>query len=305
MLKRLLLAAVLVALGTGPTLADQRVTLGWGRLFSNDQIGDGKDRWRSGSYSVSRVRGISWQGALPSGFGEVLEFRGHSSVIAPANLIRPAPLDRRYAGTLSFGLHSHFAWQGAEVALGGDLVLTGPQTGVSGFQDWMHDRLGLGGPSRVVTDNQIGNGIYPTIVGEMGRNIDLGEVGQIRPFVEARAGVETLLRIGGDLTIGKLGRDDLMLRDVTTGQRYRAVEGDRDEAFSLTLGGDVAHVMDSALLPDGDAVTLSNDRYRLRAGLHWQGKKAASFYGVSYLSPEFEEQPQGQFVGALSLNLRF
>lgn len=305
MLKRLLLAAVLAALATGPAKAEDRVTLGWGRLFSNDQLGDGRDRWRSGAYSVSRVRGPSWAGQLPGSFGEILEFRGHSSIITPSSLQRPAATDRRYAGLLSFGLHSHFAWKGAEMALGGDLVFSGPQTGVGGFQNWMHERLGMEGASTAVLDDQIGNAVYPTLVGEMGRSFALGSAVQARPFVEARAGVETLLRIGGDITIGDLGRDDLMLRDVTTGQRYRAVEGDRDNGISLTMGGDLAQVFDSALLPDGGAATLSDQRYRLRAGLHWQGKKAAGFYGVSYLSPEFEEQPQGQFVGALSLNLRF
>jgi hypothetical protein len=39
--------------------------------------------------------------------------------------------------------------------------------------------------------------------------------------------------------------------------------------------------------------------------VHWQGKKASAFYGLSYLGREFEEQPQGQVVGALNLNLKF
>lgn len=297
--------AALAALLVQPARAEERVTLGWGRMFSNDQIGDGEDRWRSGSYTVSRVRGPGWQGALPQRFGEILEFRGHSSIIAPENLIRPGARDRRYAGILSFGLHSHFDWKGAEVALGGDLVFTGPQTGVGGFQDWVHHRLGISGPSQRVLDDQIGNAVYPTLVGEMGRSFALGELGEARPFIEVRAGVESLVRVGGDITLGRFGRDDLMLRDVTTGQRYRAVEGDRDQGFSLTLGGDVAHVFDSALLPAGGAVTMSEDRVRLRAGLHWQGKKAAAFTGLSYLSPEFDEQGEGQTLGALSLNLRF
>jgi hypothetical protein len=71
------------------------------------------------------------------------------------------------------------------------------------------------------------------------------------------------------------------------------------------MGGDLAHVFDSALLPSGGAVTAEKDRYRLRAGLQWQGKRASTFYGVSYLSREFVQQPEGQLVGALSLNLRF
>jgi hypothetical protein len=42
--------------------AQDRVTLGWGRMFTNDVFGDGKDRWKTGSYTVSRIRGASWDG---------------------------------------------------------------------------------------------------------------------------------------------------------------------------------------------------------------------------------------------------
>ena len=72
------LAALPVLLGT-PAMAEERVTLGWGRIFTNDQIGDGKDRWRTGSYTVSRVRGPSWQGHAGHGFGDILELRGKGS----------------------------------------------------------------------------------------------------------------------------------------------------------------------------------------------------------------------------------
>lgn len=304
MLKRLLMAAGLAVIATAG-LAQDRVTLGWGRVFTNDQIGDGRDRWRSGSYSVSRVRGPSWHGYEAAGFGDILELRGLAAVIAPDNLTTPVPTDRRYAGLLAFGLNTHFGWAGNEVALGGELAFTGPQTGIGRFQEWAHELGGMTPPSPAVLGNQLGNRVYPGVNVEIGRSFAFGDSLQARPFVAAQAGVETLLRVGGDITIGQLGRQDLMLRDVTTGTRYRAVEGARREGISLTLGGDLAHVVDTALLPSGGAVTASDDRYRLRAGLHWQGKRASTFYGVSYLSREFEEQPEGQVVGALSLNFRF
>ena len=52
-------------------------------------------------------------------------------------------------------------------------------------------------------------------------------------------------------------------------------------------------------------VTLTDLRTRLRAGLHWQGKKHHLFYGVTYLSEEFEMQYEGQVVGAIRLDFRF
>ncbi len=294
---------LMLAALTAPAVAEDRVTLGWGRLFTNDALGDAKDRWRTGAYTVSRVRGYRWSGDLPTQPGELLEFRGHAETIAPIHLDKPAKSDRRYAALLSLGMHSHFGWKGNEVSLGADLVFSGPQTGISRFQGFIHGMLGL--PKPQVTDNQIGNAVYPTLVAELGRSIAMGDNASFRPFVEAQAGLETFVRVGGDLVIGRLGQDDLMLRQSSTGQRYRAVEGTRDQTLSFVLGGDIAQVFDSHLLPQGEDATLSDSRSRLRAGVHWQGKKASAFYGVSYLGPEFDEQPQGQVVGALNLNLKF
>jgi hypothetical protein len=303
MIKALLAATAFVMALAAPVAAEPRVTLGWGRLFANDALGDGRDRWRTGSYTVSRIRGTSWSGDLPATPGEILEFRMRADTIAPASLTDPAPADRRYAGALSFGLHTHFAWQGAEVSLGADLVFTGPQTGLGSFQSGIHDLLGL--PKPLVLDDQIGDAVYPGLVAEVGRSFDFGDNMRVRPFIEARSGVESLLRVGGDLVIGQFGRGDLMLRDVATGLCYRGAQGNPTQGVSLVLGADTARVFDSALLPAGGAVTMSEQRDRLRAGVNWQGKRTSVFYGVTYLSPEFEEQDEGQVLGAINLSLRF
>ena len=303
MFKALLAAGIVCAALTLPALAEERVTLGWGRLFTNDALGDAHDRWRTGAYTVSRVRGYSWSADRAEQFGDILEFRARGETIAPVNLSRPAADDRRYAEMLSFGLHTHFDWRGNEVSLGGDLVIIGPQTGISKFQSFVHNLLNM--PKPQVAGNEIGNAVYPTLVAELGRTVALGGNASLRPFVEAQVGLETFVRVGGDLVIGKLGRDDLMLRDPGTGQRYRAVQGNREPALSFVVGGDIAQVFDSKLLPSGESATLSDTRSRLRAGVHWQGKKASAFYGLSYLGPEFDQQLEGQVVGALNLNLQF
>lgn len=51
-----------------------------------------------------------------------------------------------------------------------------------------------------------------------------------------------------------------MLRDSTTGQRYRAVTCDRVEGMNLTLGGDIARVYDSDCFLAEDAATVSHSR---------------------------------------------
>jgi hypothetical protein len=284
--------------------AEDQVVLGWGRLFNNDALGDMQDRWHTGSYTVSQMRGTAWRGTLPSRPFELWEIKAEGAIVAPADLIYPAPDDRRYAGVLTFGLHSQFDLQGYETNIGADLVMTGPQTGVSAFQNAIHNALGLTSGDASY-DTQIDNGFYPTISGEIGRNFALGQGVTLRPFASAAAGVETWARIGGDLTIGHFGEGAVMLRDDTTGQRYRAVEGDRVTGFSFLAGADLAMVWNSALLPEGGAAVLSDTRDRVRLGMQWQGKTNAVFYGLTYLGPEFDTQPEGQVVGSLNVQLQF
>ncbi|MDQ2067410.1 DUF2219 family protein [Xinfangfangia sp. CPCC 101601] len=291
-----------LALGSGaPAQAQERVSLGWGRLFSNDALGDGADRWRSASYTVSHLRGPLWSGSRPD-FGEILEYRLRSEFISPENLTLGAAGDRRYAGVLTLGLHTHFEMAGLETSLGVDVAITGPQSGMSRLHDGLHDLLDM--PRPMVAADQIPDDAHPTLVAEIGRDIAFGAA-TLRPFAEAQAGLESFVRIGFDLAIGSYGRGALMLREQSTGQRYRAIKGNPDPGLTLTLGGDVAHVFDSALLPKGGAAVLRDRRERLRAGLAWQGEHRAIFLGLTWLGKEFVGQRESQVVGSLSLNLTF
>ncbi len=292
----------LAMLAAAPACSADRSILGWGRLFTNDFIGDGQDRWRSGSYTISQVRGQTWGGTLPP-FGEILEYRLQTQIIAAADLANPSAADRRYAGVLSFGVHSHFSLGGAEASLGADLVVTGPQTGVGGFQSWAHGLAGAPGPGGL--DQQISNGFHPTLGAELGKTFTFSNNTSIRPFGELRAGDETLLRVGGDLVIGGFATGSLMLRDTVTGQRYRAIEGDGAPGFSFVLGADVAAVASSVYLPGSDPLELSKTRTRARAGVYWQGDRFDLFYGLTWASREFETQPEGQTLGSLNLRIRF
>lgn len=286
-----------------PLAAQERTTLGWGRLLTNDAIGDGEDRWRTGSYVLSWVRGPEWTGALPGQPGAILEFRLRAETIAPADLITPAVLDRRYVGALTLGVHTHFETRGIESSLGLDAVIIGPQTGISDIHGDLHDLLGLATPT--VFGTQIGNDVLPTVTAEFGRTLEIGPQARLRPFVEMQAGAETLLRIGGDVTFGSFGDGALMIRDSTTGQRYRGTGIGGADGFSLTMGADLAEVYDSAFFQTGDPITPSDSRARARIGMHWQGGQNEVFYGLTWLGEEFEEQPEGQVLGAINLRLRF
>lgn len=308
MMRRTLLGGLtaLLTLAT-PALAegwfDQRETLGFGRLFTNDYFGDGKDRWRTGSYVISLMRGPEWDGKLPEGFGDLLEYRLRTELIAPDKLNRTVPDDRRYVGAASLGVHTHFARNMTEFSLGADAVFVGEQTGLGEFQKDFHDRVDA--PAVEILDDQLDNNIYLTGLAEVGQVYRLQDNLSVRPFVEAQAGVETLLRIGGDLHWGLIGQNDLWARDVTTGQRYRATVHDDGFGVALTLGGDIAYVADSAYLPNDGSVKLNDSRHRLRAGMTVQGLGPSVFYGLTYLGEEFEEQDEGQLLGSIRVNFRF
>lgn len=297
-----LFLATFFALAGHDSHAAERATLGWGRLFTNDALGDMKDRWRTGSYVVSLLRGPEGTRALPSRPGELLEFRFRSEVIAPANLVGAAPGDRHYAGILAAGLHTHFTRAGLEGSAGVDLVAVGPRTGVSRFQSTAHRIVGMERP--LVVDDQLPDRVYPTLTAELGRVFRVSDSASLRPFAEVVAGAETLARVGADVLIGRAGQGDLRLRDVVTGQRYAA--GARSgTGFGLSLGGDVARVWSSNFLPPDSGPAATGTRTRLRAGLAWNGTRSSVFYGLTWLGKEFEGQPDGQLLGSLRLHVRF
>ncbi|AXI47790.1 DUF2219 domain-containing protein [Sulfitobacter sp. SK012] len=296
------LMASLVALS--PAQAEDRSRLGYGRMFTNDYFGDGKDRWRTGSISSSRVWGPTWQGQVPQGFGELIELRLSAEVLAPDNLETPDVGDRPYAGSITIGAHTHFGWNGFDMSTGADLVLTGSGTGLGSLQREFHELFGMQVPSDEVLDNQI-SGIDPTLVVEMARTLDLSDQVTLRPFLEGRAGAETFVRAGFDLTLGNIGQGELLIRENTTGQRYRVIQNSDNGGFSFVVGADMAQVAKSIYLPEDQGFDLTGSRDRVRAGVHWQGDSASAFYGLTWLGKEFEGQDDDQVVGSIRVNFRF
>ena len=298
------LALAALTMLTVPLAVQASDRLGQGWLLTNDILGDTHDRWQTGSFASSRVWGSMPGGALPRGVGDVLEFRFGGQVVSPENIARPAPGDRPFAGVLSFGLHTHFARGATHFALGGDIVVTGPQTGLDDFQGALHDVLGGNDIGDQVRRRQVSNDVNPTLVGEVGHVLDLGGA-RLRPFVEGRWGVETLMRAGVDLTIGTFGARGLMVRDVVSGHRYDVVSTP-GPGTSFIIGADTAHVFDSELLRAGRGVELTDARNRVRAGINWEGARGTSlFYGLTWLGEEFEAQREGQIVGSMRLRLNF
>lgn len=287
-----------------PAGATERVKLGQNIMWTNDFFADGRDRWRSGSITAGLAFGPEWGGSLPTQPGEILELRLLLETMSPANITTPAAGDRPFAGHLSVGVHSHFQQKGYEVALGADLSMIGPQTRLDRAQSDLHRMLGMDEVSALTRAGQIGNRVQAGMVFEFGREVEFVGKARLRPFVEARAGVETLVRGGFDLTVGPAGLGELLARDPVTGHRSRIIDNGGVGA-SFVLGADLAHVASSVFLPESRGLTLTDSRSRLRAGVHWQGEKTDLFYGLTWMGREFTGQEDGQLVGSLRLRMNF
>ncbi|MEI4473626.1 lipid A-modifier LpxR family protein [Frigidibacter sp. MR17.24] len=296
--------------GTGVSpAAAARGWIGIGRLMTNDDMAGRHDRWHTGAYQVSVLRGPKrqgrWLGQLPRRPGEILEFRLRAEALAPANLSHPAPGDRPYAGILSFGLHSHWARGASDWVAGLDLVAVGPQTGIARLHRDLHAAIGAQPFGDVLPRAQLGDRLLPTVTVETGRDLALAGWARLHPFLEARAGDETLLRAGADLSLGRIETGAIWSRDTGTGLRYVSAAGRARPGLQLQLGVDLAQVLDSAYLPGSGPARAADTRLRLRAGLASRAEGFGVFYGLGWLSRDVVGQPSGQLVGALRIRFDF
>lgn len=284
-------AFALCALLASPLSAQEVETLGVGRLFTNDYLGDRSDRWRTGSYVISVLRGAPDDQSFR-------ELRLQSQIISPDGRAD----DRPYAGVVSTGVARHMMEGPVHYVLGVDLVTVGPQTGLAEFQEAFHDRFGMPDP---FTQNPLPNATHLRFRASATVTNQISETVSVRPFVAGQAGVEDVFRVGADFVFGPVGQSDIWLRDDVTGQPYRGTDAGQT-GVSYTLGADFSRVGNSQFLPDQNGPNPLPERRRARAGVHWQPTADTSFfYGVTYLSEEFAGQSEGQIVGSLTLNFNF
>ena len=273
-------------------------------IFTNDILGDGEDRWRTGSIDVSLTFGGSDLRALPTNAWERYHVRLRSEVIAPANLTTPSATDRQYAGVLGLGLFTHFQKKEFDIYYGGELIFVGESTGVGSFQKSIHDALNIAPPSAAVLNNQIPNALYPTFHAGISKSVR-GEKSLIRPFAEVQAGVETFVRVGTDAIFGRAMVNDFLLRDSVSGQLVNHAKADNSIGFGFLVGADAAYIADSNYLPNAGATKFEEFRPRVRAGLVYETHKFDMFYGLTWLGKEFESQPDSQVLGSLNLRMHF
>lgn len=300
---RKFLVLVFLLFGASASASEFKL-IGRAALFSNDYLGDGDDRWRSGSYSRSTFFGPAWDGEMPSGGVFELRFRGE--LIAPTEPYKPPTIgERPFVGVAAVGVARHGRTGGLDLRLGADAVFIGPQSGVSSFVTEAHDILGFRASRS--TSGELGNDLLPTATFEASRLIagSARRPFQLRPFVEAQAGAETYARMGVDVLFGQGVAGDLLARDVVTGQLMTVVSMQELAGFTPMIGMDVARVVDSYFLPESSGLKLENWRMRVRGGVRSMGRTRDVFMGLTWLSPEYKGQPSGQVLGSLSIDHHF
>ncbi|NVO28211.1 lipid A deacylase LpxR family protein [Donghicola sp. C2-DW-16] len=304
---RMIVGAALALLSMAPASHAQDFGfLGFGYQVANDFVGDGHDRWRTGSAQASVMLGRDWNGRLAMQYFDTLELRASAEIVAPDNLDSPAKGDRSYAGVARFGVHSHFNEQlsDTDFDIGLGIEVIGPQTKLDELQANFHRMIGSSVASDSTRKGQIGDDLSAYGHIEAARTMELGESARAIPFVEGHAGLETYARIGADIEIGGLVQDELRVRDYTTGQTYTAIRG-TSSALTLIAGADIGYTGSSALLPDNAGYDLVQERARVRSGLMWRGQQSAATFGLTYLSKEFDNQDEGQMLGSFNFTYKF
>lgn len=271
-------------------------------FFTNDHIGDGHDRWRSGAYTkfYSFEPSPEWDASI--------DIRLRSEILSPwGSAEQPAGADRPYAGMLGAGLFFNDYWGQVDYNFGFEAIFLGDMTGVQQFQDSFHETFGFEGYTPQPGHDKLENDATGMISGELARKYTLGSAGAIRPFVTGKVGYEMFVRAGVDLMIGNYGSADRFVRDPVSGflQPSSAQRADAMSGVSLLAGFDYTHVGRDYLITDGGSVDLKSGRTRSRLGMQAGLGPVSVFYGATRLSEEFEGQVEGQTVGTLSVEFNF
>ena len=268
--------------------------------FSNDAIGDGRDRWQSASYQRSFIFDKNDAGMM-----QQIELRGRAQIVSPWTSSRQEQ-DRPYSSVLGFGAFAHGDLIGLESHVGGEIVVQGDHTGLPAFQSGAHDFLGLDksyDPENT-SDEHVSDRV--TVRGEAGlaKSFRPFEGVLFRPYGFIAIGADESATIGMDVVLGSLAQSSSWTRDHVTGQLLTH-QADTKEGFSFVAGIDATRVLSSMHIPEESAVAPEVTQTRARIGAQLYVGAADVFFGQTWLSEGFVGQSDTQRVGTLSVSFNF
>jgi hypothetical protein len=301
-MNKLFSASILTVMALSATTANAEKTRS--SFFTNDYIGDGHDRWRSGGYTLS-------YGFEGDKIGTPFNIQLRSEIISAWGSSKQADDDDRlYVGAIGIGAFVTKRYGFTDINFGGEILAIGDQTGVAKFQGAFHDLIGISGGYNPGEQphSHLADAFTGTLSAEAAMNYYIGSNTLVRPFVAGQYGYETFLRAGADVVIGNMSNADRWLRDPVSGfiQPSSSQKSNYMGDYSLVAGFDVTTISESTFFPDHGDVELEPMRIRSRLGLQKGiGNKISIFYGATHLTKEFSTQYEGQTVGTISIEYLF
>ncbi len=272
-------------------------------FFTNDFFGDGRDRWRSASYTLF----LGFEGENTGGVAHDIRIR--AEIISPwGSRNQPTGNDRPYVGMLGLGVFVNESFGQLQYNVGAEILATGDQTNIADFQQGFHDLTGIAGYlPKDMPHEHVGDSVTGMVSAEFARGYTLAEGFYFRPFVGAQVGYETFGRVGFDILVDGYADAKRYVRDPISGflQPASPERASKMNDMSFLLGADYSYVTHSDFFPHWSDVEMTNERLRARAGVQVRIRKVSTFFGITYLSKEFESQVESQTIGVLSLEFPF
>ncbi|MEM9062037.1 MAG: lipid A-modifier LpxR family protein [Pseudomonadota bacterium] len=304
-------------------LSENRDIMAEGAIW-NDRIGDGEDRYKTGGMTQSWVfpETLFLEDRLIPGRVSALELQGRGFIATPDNTRAGGSVnDRPFVQYVGVGAYLR-TWGPPERL---DADTTGALETRAGIEvGWQGEPLPLFEIQEALHDNtQVTLSPTNTVDGEFLVNLELEGVYRrqtsnrfvdldIAPFVRVSAGMrENSIRAGMDVIVGSSLGARTWNREPAIGALIPGGSQERNGFhWALWIGGDVGYIasdvfLDGGFTADGPDVGREELTMRLRAGIMMEYDPFAIVYSINWLSPEFDLQPEGQMIGAISLKYRF
>lgn len=296
-------------------------------MIWNDRFGDGGDRYKTGGMTQSWLlpESIFSDENWIDGHAAAIELQGRGFIATPSNTTNPAPNDRPFAQYVGVGTYLRTFGEpvsvdfnttmsvehriGVEVGLQGDpLPLFELQEALHGTTTDM-GRMGRTAANTLDTEVLVNAEVKRTHRYHM--DLEETEV-EIAPYAQASLGMrENSVRVGADLITGSSLKARTWNHEPAIGALIAGGSAPREGVnWATWIGADIGYVASDAFLDggfdrSGPSTARTELTARVRAGVMMEVDNFAVTYSLSWLSQEFDAQPDGQLVGGFQVKYRF
>lgn len=288
-------------------------------IIWNDRFGDGKDRYKTGGVTQSWLipeRRLSDERWL-NNHASALELQLRGFVATPDNTqTGGAPGDRPFAQFAGIGGYLRTVerprrvgprmTQQLETRVGIEIGYQGEPLPFFELQEALHGGEDL----RITPNNSIDGEVLVNLEGKrtLRMQLDFSDSDlELAPYLQVSAGMrEVSFRAGGDLIYGSSLDGWTWNHDPAIGALIPGGSMSSGQSrWAVWIGADAGYVGADAILEggfdgSGPRVEREDLTARFRSGILLGFGDMAVSYSITWLSPEFRAQTQGQVIGALS-----